>query len=196
MFIDFAALKAATTMADMVSMLDLKLKQAGNQWRGVCPFCKTGGERALVITEGRGFYCFAAKKGGDQIALYAHITDANVKDAADAIATWKGLLPRREAHPTLPGIVSPPESESGSGTKKLAPLSYLEPEHDAVVALGFNTDFCKAHGIGYAGRGMMRGMIAVPFRDERGNLLGYIGIEDCKLPPDFIAGVIPLRKSA
>ncbi len=37
MFIDFAAVKAATTMADIGSMLDLGLKQTGNQWRGSCP---------------------------------------------------------------------------------------------------------------------------------------------------------------
>jgi hypothetical protein len=39
-----------------------------------CPVCKTGGERAIVITPDKFvFYCFSAKVGGDAIALVSHI---------------------------------------------------------------------------------------------------------------------------
>src|SRR4029077_5126385 len=132
MFIDFAALKAATTMADIVKMLGLRLKQSGNQWRGVCPTCKNAGERSLVITEGKGFFCFSGKSGGDQIALVAHITDTSAKEAASVIAKWKGLLPRPNDEAKLPSVVHEPESARGMETQKFQPLAYLECEHDAV----------------------------------------------------------------
>ncbi|MBV9669752.1 MAG: hypothetical protein JOZ43_02250 [Acidobacteriales bacterium] len=196
MFIDFSELKAVTTMADIVSMLGLKLRQSGNQWRGPCPTCKAGGDRALVITEGKGFYCFSGNTGGDQIALVAHIKDVGAKDAANAIATWKALIPRNNTVPRSQGAVPVPESARGEETKKFPPLAYLECEHPAVDAIGFDAAFAKMHGIGYAGKGILRGTVAVPFRDETGVLLGYIGITDAKLPPTFTANVVAFAKKS
>lgn len=194
-FIDFAEVKEKVSFADAISYLKLELKGSGNQWRGPCPACNSGGDRALVVTEGRGFYCFANKKGGDQIALAAHVLEVPAKEAAQELAERAGIVPVGKG--TVPGTSSRtvPESEGVEGSK-LSPLSYLEHEHDAVAAVGFDPEFCKQHGIGYAPRGMMRGTIAIPFRDEHGTLLGYIGVEDCRIPPDFTTNVVPLRKRA
>lgn len=193
LYVDFAQIKAATTMADVVKMLGLKLKQNGNQWRGKCPICKLASDRSLAITEHKGFYCFQDGKGGDCIALVAHISGISAKEAALAIAKWKGLTPadraRSQAHE--------PESEAGGmETKKLQPLAYLEHDHDAVTAIGFDPEIAKELGIGYAPKGLMRGTVAVPVRDEHGDIRGYIGITDAKLPPDFMQNVLPFKKRA
>jgi hypothetical protein len=182
-FLDFDAIKQRVSLEDAMKMLGLVMKPSNNQFRGPCPTCKDGGPRTLVITPGKGFYCFTAKAGGDQIALVAHIKGVSAKEAAQFLA---GDSPR--------GTV--PESESGSETKKLAPLPYLEHEHPAIDAVGFAPEFCKAHGIGYAGKGLMRGYVAIPFRDEHGTLLGYVGVQDAKLPPDFTPNVVAFKKSA
>jgi len=189
MFIDFAEVKTRFSFADTVAILGVALKHSGNQWRGPCPICRTGGERALVVTDGKGFYCFAARKGGDQIALVAHIKDMPLKEAAH----WMmGTVP---VNSTVPGTV--PESERGQeGARTLAPLSYLEADHPAVDAVGFSTEVAKRLGIGYAGKGIMRGTVAVPVRDERGVLQGYIGVTEAKLPPDFTPNVVAFKKSA
>lgn len=92
-FIDFAEVKAKVSFAETVALLKLDLKSSGNQWRGPCPVCNAGGERALVVTEGRGFFCFSLKKGGDQIALAAHILAISAKDAAVELAERAGLVP-------------------------------------------------------------------------------------------------------
>ena len=68
-FVDFAELKGKVSFSNTIEVLGLDLKQSGNQWRGKCPACNSGGDRALVVTEGKGFFCFAASQGGDQIAL-------------------------------------------------------------------------------------------------------------------------------
>jgi DNA primase len=192
-FVDFAEVKERVSFAEALSCLGLELKGSGNQWRGPCPACKSGGDRALVVTEGRGFFCFSLKKGGDQIALAAHILDVPAKDAARTLAQHAGLLPGA-APRTGPKTV--PESEGAEGSK-LSPLSYLEPEHDAVLALGFDPEVAKTLGIGYAPRGVCRGSIAVPIRNERGALLGYLGVQDLTyLPPDFQTNVVPLKRPA
>ena len=64
-FMDFDALKKAITFEQAIGLLGLQVKRhSGTQWRGACPACKTGGDRALVITEGKGFFCFTQRAGG------------------------------------------------------------------------------------------------------------------------------------
>jgi hypothetical protein len=47
--------------------------------------CKSGGDRALIVTKSKGlFYCFAARKGGDAIALAAKIRGCGQNEAAQA----------------------------------------------------------------------------------------------------------------
>src|ERR1700694_3374021 len=73
-FIDYGALKERVSMEQAVQMLGSQLRPQGHQLRGACPICRTGGDRALVITPAKGlFYCFAGQTGGDQIALAAHV---------------------------------------------------------------------------------------------------------------------------
>jgi DNA primase len=195
MFLDFAALKEAVSFASVVELLDLKLKRSGNQWRGPCPACNSGGDRALVVTEGKGFFCFALKRGGDQIALAAHVLDLPARDAAQELAERAGIVAEGKSTSTGTRTVGTvPESE-GVGGSKLSPLSYLEHDHEAVHAVGFDPEKAKAMGIGYAPRGIMRGTVAIPIRDEHGTLLGYIGVTDATLPSDFKSNVIALKRA-
>lgn len=194
-FVDFSELKAKVSFGKTCSILGLDLKQAGNQWRGVCPTCKTGGDRALVITEGKGYFCFADSKGGDQIALVGHILNLSVKEAAAHLAQAAGIVQVPSTNTSTVRTV--PESESGKqGERTLAPLAYLETDHPAVDAIGFDTEVAKTLGIGYAPRGIMRGTVAVPIRDEDGQLVGYLGITEARLPPNFQSNVVKFPKSA
>lgn len=182
MFVDFQELKERVTYAQVVQLAGLQMKHSGTQWRGPCPRCKKGGDRTLVVTEGKGYFCFAEHKGGDQIALYAHVKNCSVKDAA------RDLSRACARDSTVPTTV--PEKVEGG----MSPLTYLEHDHDAVRAIGFDVEVAKRLGIGYAPKGLMRGTVAVPVRDENGVLQGYIGIEDGKLPPDFMTNVVSLDK--
>ncbi len=90
--VDFADLKTRINIEQTAQLLGLQLKQSGQAMRGPCPACNSGGERAIVITPAKGvFFCFAAKEGGDLIALAAHIRKCDVKDAA----TWLDGVNRR-----------------------------------------------------------------------------------------------------
>lgn len=194
MFVDFAALKEKVSFGQTVSILKLNLKQSGNQWRGQCPVCG-GADRGLVVTDGKGWYCFSAVKGGDQIALVAHVLNCPVKEAAQFLAERAGIRTGTSIPSTSPRQTVP-ESENGDETQKFAPLSYLQPSHAAVDAIGFSEDICTRVGIGFAPKGILRGLVAVPIRDEHGTLLGYIGISEAKLPASFTTNVIPFNKTA
>lgn len=191
-FVEFKEIKQRVSIEDAIKKLGLKMREGNNQLRSPCPRCKEGGDRALVVTPSKSaYFCFADKKGGDQIALVAHIMDCSVRDAAVFLAGGNCTVPST-VHSTKSTV---PESEGGKrGERTLAPLSYLEPDHDAVTAVGFDPEFCRAQGIGYATRGIMRGTVAVPIRDEQGTLLGYIGITEAKLPSDFMPNVVSLER--
>lgn len=195
-FIDFNAVKEAVSFSDAIEYLNLRLKLAGNQFRGPCPVCTSAGDRALVVTPDRGYFCFGEKKGGDQIALAAHVLELGAKDAAQELAKRAGLFSTSTVPSTVPRERKSPESERGKETQKLQPLTYLEPDHEAVHAVGFDPDFAKANGIGWAGRGVAKGHVLIPFRDEHGALLGYVGVTDAWLPSDFTSKVVPLQKRA
>lgn len=198
-FIDFAELKARVSIEEAASKLGLQLTKSGAQFRAPCPSCKTGGPRAVVITPAKNlYYCFAAEKGGDQIALVAHARGCAVQEAAE----WLGGTSTKVQVPsTSTGTVRkeratpPPEQKAG-----LNPLDYLDPEHAAVEAVGLDAQTAQALGIGYAPKGMMRGTVAIPIRLEDGTLAGYIGITEAKLPSKWhgvATNVVPLtRKTA
>ena len=194
-YIDFAALKARVSIEQAAQLLGLQLRKSAAQLRGACPACQQGGDRALALTPAKQlFYCFGGQVGGDCIALVAHIKGIKVQVAA----TW---LDGRVSNPAPPRTEPAPKAETptaaGPGFK---PLDYLVPDHDAVIAAGFDPEECKVLGIGYAPKGVLRGTVAVPIRDESGTLLGYIGVMEALQPPRGLLNpnVVPFagKKSA
>ena len=142
---------------------------------GPCPSGE-GGERALVITPAKGVcYSFACEKGGDVLALVQLINDCSAKEAAQFLS---GSVPLEKTARSSP--------EKGSEARGgFAPLPYLEADHPAVEAIGFEPEDAQHLGIGYAPRGTMRGTVAIPMRTQEGILAGYIGITEAKLPPKW-----------
>jgi hypothetical protein len=175
-YTDFAAVKARFPIEKVAELLGLTLKKSGAGYRAPCPACDSGGERALAITPGKGFYCWASGAKGDQLALAAHVRKCDVKDAA---AWLDGTVPSsKKEHST-----GDHGTRMGTVPEGLKPLE-LEHDHPAVEALGFSPEDAQALGLGYCGRGIMRSLVAIPIRLEDGTLAGYIGItEIAKLPP-------------
>jgi len=178
MFIDFHALKERVPIEAVADMLGLSLtwSEDAKQLRGPCPRCHDGGDRALVITPGKGYYCFTEKRGGDCIALAAHVLKVSMRDAAIRIAEQlDGGDEDLAAEDTPEHVVASPAA--------FTPLSYLLFEHETVQALGLDTETAQRLGIGYAKKGIMRGRVAIPIRTDDGGLVGYCGYAAQADPP-------------
>lgn len=171
-FIDFNELKAAHPISEVVERLGLNMNKSGASLRGKCPVCESGGDRNLVVTPDKNVYfCFSEGKGGDQLQLISHVKRIGVKEAAE----WLGG--------TTTAKEKAPKGQTPSEGFK--PLEYLQYDHPAVQALGIEPDDADRIGIGFAERGLMKGLVAVPIRLTDGRLIGYIGIQEAKIPASW-----------
>lgn len=181
-YVNFQTLKERVTILDALLMLDVNPKGEGTQLRCACPACDSGDDRTIVVTPEKGvFYCHEAKQGGDVIALVAHVKGFEMKEAAIMLDKAYPVEPKQEAQKEEPEKQDP--KEDPAKTTVWAGLDYLEYEHELIDELGFDPEDCEKIGIGYAGKGMMRGRVAIPIRLPTGQLIGYIGVaENIKIP--------------
>lgn len=173
-FIDFEDLKARIRIEQTLPLLGLQMRQHGDQYRGPCPACRQGGDRALAINSGKqSYYCFSQKKGGDVIALVAHLRGMTQKDAAGYLGQQFGNSGQSHSdtvHSSRNSSPSPPAQQG----RELKPLDYLV-FNEAIEGLGVSEATCKAWGAGYAPKGIIRGRLAIPIHDRAGTLLAYCG---------------------
>lgn len=184
--IDFAAVKSAVSIEQVLRMCDTpKLTRHGEQYRAPCPRCKSGGDRALVVTPSKAaFYCFAEKRGGDSIALLAHIHGISQREAAQAIQNHFGLEKSVAKADTRTHTDHSPEPTNSSGGRGVASslfkvidaLLYLDPAHEALEPLGISPETIEHFGGGYASKGVMRGRLALPIHTHDGKLIAYVGL--------------------
>ena len=163
--IDFQTLKSEIGIERVIEWLGLPLKKSGEQLRGCCPLCQGDNPRAFVVTPAKDLwyaFCSDCACGGDQLELVAKLKSISVREAAI------------ELHRAFSTPV-----ETGA----LQPLDYLDPAHPSVLTLGFTADIAKALGIGYAGKGIMRGRVCIPLRTADGKLVAYAGFNPAQEPP-------------
>lgn len=167
-YVDYKHVRANTDIVAVAEWLGLKMKKTGEQYRAECPI--NGGDRSLVITPSKQlFHCFApdCMAGGDCLQLVAKVRQINVREAALKIQ----------------GHFLDPHKVVGTIDNPLHKIDYLDPEHPLVEELGIAKADAVALGIGYAPKGTMVKRVLFPLRDERGKLVGYIGVNPQLDPP-------------
>lgn len=179
MAVDFEQIKQRVTMEEAAALLGLQLIGGSAQKKAECPKCES---KSLAInTDRRIFFCHSAKVGGDVISLVAHCKDLSVKDAATLLDS-----PR-----------SPVKASNSPATQGFKSLDYLESDHPLVETIGFDVEIAGKLGVGYAPKGILRGTVAIPIRDEHGVLIAYIGITEATLPPTLRgANIVEISKTA
>jgi DNA primase len=177
-FVDFAELKARVSIEQAAQLLGLNLLPHGSQFRGACPACKTGGDRALVMTPAKGlFYCFAAKLGGDAIALTAHLRGLSVKDAADQLNRAFGTV-QNSTSTVSKNRATAPQAQAARKQSAFDPEAYaarLDASHASLAPLGISAQALTDWKAGYANSGTNRGRLAIALHDRDGNILGFAG---------------------
>ena len=173
-FLNFEDIKASNPIADVATKLGLNLTKSGASFRGKCPSCESSGDRNLAITPEKNLYfCFTHGKGGDQLQLVSHVLGIPTKEAAQYLAGQPSKDTSKE------------KMKGEKPSVGFAPLDYLISDHPAVVALGIEPGDADRMGIGFAERGLMKGLVAVPIRLTDGRLVGYLGLTEAKVPSSW-----------
>jgi DNA primase len=177
-FVDFAELKTRVSIEQAAQMLQLTLTPHGSQYRGACPACKAGGDRALIVTPAKGlFYCFSKKIGGDAIALTAHVRGTSVKEAADELSRAFGTVQNSTSTVSKKRATAPqaPEARKQPAFDPEAYAARLDASHASLAPLGLSAETLKAWKAGYSNSGTNRGRLAIALHDRDGNILGFVG---------------------
>jgi DNA primase len=91
--IDIEAVRNANPLPAIVGA-QLKLKRAGNEWKGCCPFHADRSASFTIFKGGHRFYCFGCGASGDVLDYVSRIYGLNLIEAAKFLCA--GDLPRVE----------------------------------------------------------------------------------------------------
>ncbi|WP_164938317.1 CHC2 zinc finger domain-containing protein [Bradyrhizobium guangzhouense] len=200
-FYDFEAIKASTDILKVAEDLQLTLKKSGAGYRCACPACGANNERGLVITPGKGYYCFAQMKGGDVIALVGHTLNIGTKEAAgwlqEMYFTGEGTRTVQSQEAGQVPTVPPKKESREKPAASFNPNAYLAKLRysDEIAALGISQQDAEAIGIGWSNSGMHKG-IAFALRYDTGEIAGFCSVigGEVKLPKQLLPRTVHVLK--
>jgi len=173
--VDFAEVKARVSIERAIQMLGLDMKANGDQMRGRCPVCtqpSAADDRSLVVTPSKGvFYCFKAKKGGDQLLLAAHVRNESIRDAVQFLS---GTVPEK--------MEKVADKEQGHTFNPHEYAEKLDRKHELVALLGFTEADCERYQMGVSRKGVHAGRFCIPIRERDGKIVAFFSITELKLP--------------
>lgn len=219
-FVDIDAVKRRIPIMDVIRLLGIEVLPDGENFRAVkCPYCDEKRAFKITVTPTVKDWplagCFrCGKRSLNVVQLVMDFRDIDdPRDAADWITERLENAPVKGTLPATPKSTLPtsrkstvPESEpapkAGSsvrGEEKPSPqasplekvAAYIQPDHEAVLALGLNAEDAQRLGIGHAPKGTKSGYVLVPLRTDDGTIVDYWGIRatdtgyEVKLPKNW-----------
>lgn len=143
--------------ADIVGIVGrfVELKQAGRNWRGLCPFHDEKTPSFNVNPDRQIFHCFGCQEGGDVIGFLMKHSGLSFPEAARQLASELGVeIPEdRDASGGEPGLTSR-ILEANEVAQTLYREALREPEgriaRAYLMSRGFDGRLADAYGIGFA----------------------------------------------
>lgn len=192
-WVNFAEIRASISLEDVIFRyykIDT-LKRDGEKLVGPCPIHRGDSPRAFHADLGRNVYhCFSrCKKGGNQLDFVAARDGISIRDAALRLQAYF-LRPAVASGGAPPAASSRPKAEARAPPAAPASRAPEEPEENPVLNVkldlrgdhphllqerGLQLSTVEHFGVGYCGRGIMKGTIAIPIHDEEGQLVAYAG---------------------
>ena len=189
-YIDFSALKARVSMADILEHYDLlkNMKGKENQLIGQCPFEQHEKPSLSVNLDKNCWQCFGCKRHGNIL---------------DFVKYKEGLVDIKAAANWINDVIKEDQQGRGKSHKDSntetreavnKPLSFelkkLDQEHSYLTEL-FSQETISYFGLGFCSKGLMKGRVVIPIHDQNGDLVAYAGQHPddqegkYKFPPNF-----------
>lgn len=195
-WVDFNQIKEEVSFQSVLNHygLDQEFKRRGDQLSGPCPFHgdPQKPKHFGIHLEKRKFQCFYCQTSGSSIIDFVSaIEGVQPRDAALLLQDWFSIRPREELRNQLEkkkskNLRSTESTDSKKGKKTPEkekpvnkPLSFselnLNPNHPYLDNRGLTQETNAFFGLGYCSRGIMKGRIAIPIHNVKGELVAYAG---------------------
>jgi len=197
-YVNFKVLKEHVSLEQVLTHYGLmpSLIVKGDRVSGCCPICKSQNQTSFRGSLTKNIWnCFSSCPGGNILDFVRLMEDTDIRGAALMIQEWFNLDTRSlmreakgdqkkktksvpETEPELDLAEAPPELEATPQSVNPVltfELKSLDPEHPYLFERGLNPDTIQEFGLGYCNKGIMRGRIAIPIHNRKGERVAYAG---------------------
>jgi len=199
-FVDFKAVKSATSMEQVLAHYDLmgQFKKSGDSLSGPCPIHKGDNPTQFRVSISKNIWnCFSECKGGGNVLDFiAKMENVSIHAAAIKAIEWFGLdtevvhgksrgergqagESQQGSEPSKPVAETKKSEPTVETTNPNPPLKFrlekLEHEHPYLKARGLTLETILDFGVGYCTKGMMAERIAIPIHNVDGQVVAYAG---------------------
>ena len=195
-WIDFKHVKAHASFGRVLEHYELDAIGSGAQRAILCPFHDETNPSCKINLETNAFHCFGCEAHGNILEFVMKMEGSTLREAARLVAEWCDVSPappkngtretkkkrkdggKTNKQPKPPKKRPVPHAASEQPGAVNPPLTFelkLEPEHPFFSEHDISSEMVAEFGLGYCSRGMHKGRIAIPIRDEHGVLVAYAG---------------------
>jgi DNA primase len=157
------------------------MRQKKDELIGFCPFHKESKPSFHVSLSKNAFQCFGCKAKGNILDFVQQKEGVELREAGLLIGQWFGIGQ---------GPISAPEAKEEARKEEKAPtlakegeimnppLKFalkLDSDHPYLTERGLSKETVEHFGLGYCSRGLLKGRIAIPIHNDKGELVAYAG---------------------
>ena len=203
--VDFKHVRENAAFEPVLAHYDIAFDGKGDQKTALCCFHEEDTGSLKINLAKKVFHCFGCEAKGNVLDFVTLMEGGNPEEGKDLrkgalkLAELCGIdpVPRggkakvarkpRQGGQTdrKGGNSSPPREKPASeapsacvGVGANKPLTFtlhLDPEHPYLATRGLKRETIDRFGVGHCNRGLMKGRIAIPIHNEKGELVAYAG---------------------
>jgi len=190
-FVDFREVKRQVPIRDVLARYQFleRLRDKGQgRLVGPCPLHDGKNPNSFHVNTDKNVYnCFSSCGGGNILDLVMKVEGCSLREAGLKLAEWFNVeldgsreKQRRDARGEAPATPVSPKHEPPTPAAALNPpldheLKSLDQKHPYLAERGLTPATVQTFGVGFCSRGLMKGRIAIPIHNERGELVAYAG---------------------
>jgi DNA primase len=184
-WVSFEKLRKELSFVKLFEFHNLRLTRNGEQFVGACPLPGHGrdSKKTFSANAQRGiFQCFKCGARGNIIDFAVLMANRNPNDGTDVRKTALELQERFLSSDIIQQSDEKKLSQIAANADKIVvngPIDFelkgLDEAHPYLTGRGFTKETIRFFGLGFCNRGWLKGRVAIPLHDSKGQLLGYAG---------------------
>lgn len=177
-FIGFKQLKQSVTMEQVLERYGLleKLRHSGDSLSGVCPLHQGHNPTQFRVSLSRNCWiCFGdCHAGGSIIDFVSRMEKVGIREAGLLLQDWFNLKPVNGGEIPKAAVKAIPFRKESNPPLRFS-LGALDGAHPYLAQRGLTAETISTFGLGCCPHGTLRGWIAIPIHNARGQMIAYAG---------------------